>query len=304
MIFAPFAYKEQVDVVAVTPGVSQDQDVLNWSTATGVNNTSVLTALTTFVQTLKTGSINGNMWDKMILIYPFVTDSTDSATIKTHFKYNLKNTGSLFTASYFNNTSSGSQGGLRMNGSDAFVIPLSMSQFPSNYAFGMYTTNSAALGTDQDIGAENAGSPFDGNGLFVGREVTACGGTFEARWIPSRGCFPFRQDCGGTGTATVKGLAMVAASGSDGFAYRGNTGLVGGPTTGYSAGNRGTQFKPAIGALLKSNTTVANPSRKVYQFGFWAEYLASADYNILTGSVNQLQLDIDNIFSTTRNNRT
>lgn len=303
MNFAPFAYMNQPQVAAAAPVVSYDQDVQNWSTATGVTTPSVLSAMSTFVQTLRTGSVNGDIWAKMILVYPFITDSTDNATIKTHFKYNLKNTGSIYTASYFNNTSSGSYGGWRGNNSDTFIIPLSMSQFPDNYAFGMYTTSSAATGNDQDIGAENLNSPFDGNGLFVARATTACGGTFESRWIAATGCVPFRQDCGGTGTAAAKGLAMVAASGSNGFAYRGNTGLVGGPTAGYTAGNRGTQFKPAIGSLYRSNSSPTNLSRKVYQFGFWAEYLTGADYNILTGSVNQLQLDIDNIYSTTRNNR-
>ena len=63
-----------------------DTDVSAFLTATGISDSTIETALTTFVTTLKTESL----WDKMVAIYPFVTDKTDSVDIQGQFKYNLK----------------------------------------------------------------------------------------------------------------------------------------------------------------------------------------------------------------------
>jgi hypothetical protein len=63
-----------------------DTDVSAFLTATGISDSTIETALTTFVTTLKTESL----WDKMVAIYPLVTDKTDTVDIQGQFKYNLK----------------------------------------------------------------------------------------------------------------------------------------------------------------------------------------------------------------------
>lgn len=63
-----------------------DTDVSAFLTATGISDSTIETALDTFVTSLKSEGI----WDEIITIYPFVTDKTDSADIQAQFKYNLK----------------------------------------------------------------------------------------------------------------------------------------------------------------------------------------------------------------------
>ena len=69
-----------------TPIPDRDVDVQAFLDATGIADSDIITALETYVETLKTESL----WDKMVGLYPLVTDKTDTADIQGQFKYNLK----------------------------------------------------------------------------------------------------------------------------------------------------------------------------------------------------------------------
>lgn len=79
-------YPEPEEIAPTPPGPDIDVDVQAFLDATGISDSSIITALETFVNTLKTESL----WDKMVAIYPFVTDKTNPIDIQAQFKYNLK----------------------------------------------------------------------------------------------------------------------------------------------------------------------------------------------------------------------
>ena len=76
MIFAPFAYKQQVSVSAYDP------DAQAFFTAAGITDTTQKSAVNTLVVDLKSNSL----WNKMFILYPFVGGTSTTS------KYNLKNT--------------------------------------------------------------------------------------------------------------------------------------------------------------------------------------------------------------------
>ena len=68
------------------PPPNRDVDVQAFLDATGIADSDIISALETYVATLKTESL----WDKMIALYPLVTDKTEKRDIQDQFKYNLK----------------------------------------------------------------------------------------------------------------------------------------------------------------------------------------------------------------------
>jgi len=79
-------YPEPQPPAPTPPEPDIDVDVQTFLDATGISDSAITTALETFVTTLKTESL----WDKMVAIYPFVTDKTGAIDIQAQFKYNLK----------------------------------------------------------------------------------------------------------------------------------------------------------------------------------------------------------------------
>ena len=79
-------YPEPEPPSPTPPEPDIDVDVQAFLDATGISDSTITTALETFVTTLKTESL----WSKMVAIYPFVTDKTDVTEIQGQFKYNLK----------------------------------------------------------------------------------------------------------------------------------------------------------------------------------------------------------------------
>jgi hypothetical protein len=66
--------------------VTADSIVGDFYTAAGISDTGAKPALVDFVDSL----IRDNLWDKMIAVYPFITDARDTPGTQAQFKYNLK----------------------------------------------------------------------------------------------------------------------------------------------------------------------------------------------------------------------
>jgi len=66
--------------------VTADSIVGDFYTAAGISDTGAKPALVNFVDSL----IRDNLWDKMIAVYPFITDARDTPGTQAQFKYNLK----------------------------------------------------------------------------------------------------------------------------------------------------------------------------------------------------------------------
>jgi len=83
---APTTISKYPEPTPPEPIPDRDVDVQAFLDATGIADSDIITALETFVETLKTESL----WDKMVGLYPLITDKTDTADIQGQFKYNLK----------------------------------------------------------------------------------------------------------------------------------------------------------------------------------------------------------------------
>ena len=83
---APTTLSNYPEPTPPEPIPDRDVDVQAFLDATGIADNDIITALETYVETLKTESL----WDKMVGLYPLVTDKTDTADIQGQFKYNLK----------------------------------------------------------------------------------------------------------------------------------------------------------------------------------------------------------------------
>lgn len=292
MIFAPFAYRK----IESTAG-GYDAAVTAWSNSTGITNGSVLTAVNTFVTSLKTDSI----WNKMVCLYPLIADTDTSSTAKDQFKYNLKDV-TTYTATYLNNNGTGNKGGWSPAGSDTFVPGINAGDMPTNYMIGVYTTSSAALPDEIDAGCLNSGADTYIY-LVGGRDQTRCGGGyFEQLMRPSKNSAAYVNSCGVTGSFYAKGLISMGGNGTTGYGYREGdvqTGTAGS----YSATERGGAYKVGFGSFLLDTFTALSPTRKVYQLFYISEYLSQTDMTNLESAVNTLQSSIDSIYSTNRNNR-
>jgi len=132
---------------AFTKFSGNDQNVINFVNATGITNYDTISALDTFVTTLK----NDGIWSKLYSLYPFV-----GGTEQTN-KYNLINTGSYllaFTGSWgYNNN------GISSNGTDtfadtSFTPTASVADYTKNSSLSVYVrTNTTSSG--YDMGCED-----------------------------------------------------------------------------------------------------------------------------------------------------
>ena len=143
-LFTPFAF-----VKAAGPGpgpyVPTNAEVVAWVTATGITTDSLIEAVDDFVSGCKTDSI----WSKFDILYPLVTDSTDTATIKNQFKINLVDTGS-YGLTYTGSSTVGYDG-YTNGGSGAIVltgyVPSTQLASANSAHMAIYTT-SGNPGTD------------------------------------------------------------------------------------------------------------------------------------------------------------
>jgi hypothetical protein len=130
--------------------IGTDENVQNFVNATGITNPATISALDTFVTTLKSDGI----WTKLYALYPFVggAQNTNRVNLINTASYNLGFTGSW---AYSDN-------GVSSNGTDAwantFFFPSqSISDYARNSSLAVFTrTNSTSSG--YDMGAELNGT--------------------------------------------------------------------------------------------------------------------------------------------------
>lgn len=279
-MFTPFAFVKSA-AAPINPVASA------WATSTGITNTSVISAVSTFVDTLQSQAI----WTKMVAVYPMISDSNTSSTAKTHFTYNLVNP-SLYAATYLNNASVGGYGGLTNAGNDTFIT-ITPATIGNNYVAGFYT-NSDAAATDQiDLGAyDPAGG--DAGFLYCVAGRNKVGANAQIIMQASDASQPYNV----TGTGPFTGLFGVGGNSTTGYAYRRTSQL--GTAASYDNTKRGINQKIGIGSFLQENTTAISPTTKTYQFGFMSTFLDTTEFGNLATAVNTLQGSIDTIFGTSR----
>ena len=280
-MFTPFAFVK-------TAAAPLNPVATSWASAASITNTSVISAVSTFVDTLQSQAI----WSKMVAVYPMVSDSNTSATAKTQFTYNLVNP-ATHTATYLNNNSTGGYGGLTNAGGDTFIT-ITPATIGNDYVYGLYT-NSDAASTDQiDMGVyDSAGGDTGYSYLIAGRNKS--GANAQILMAASDGIFPYNATTSGPFT----GLFGVGGNSTTGYAYR-RTSLLGSGGGTYNNAQRGNNQKIGIGSLLQENTTALAPSTKTYQFGFMSTFLDTTEFGDLATAVNDLQGSIDTIFATSR----
>lgn len=258
-----------------------DSNVYNWAQATGYGNADGLRCLSNFVGELKTN----DLWNKMKYVYPFMTDSTTGATIRSQFSYNLVNPTSASVATYLNNNSSGSINGFKNIGSDTFVTPVrAETELPASYHICLYTTSSAVSNDVIDLGAYDGGSEFIY--MILGRNTNQTtfaingGNTITPTFGNSTGLFTMQ----GITTGTVSEVYVRKTRSSN---------------ASYNSNLRSNQ-KIGIGSFLQSNVVAINPTLKTYQFASFGDSFTQAEVNTLNDLVNDFQKNLDYVLGSRR----
>ena len=279
-MFTPFAFVKQASA-----GTAFNPIATSWASTAGIVNTSVISAVSTFVDTLQSQAI----WSKMVAVYPMISDSNTSSTAKTQFTYNLVNP-ALYAATYLNNNSTGGYGGLTNAGGDTFIT-ISPNTIGNNFVAGLYTNSDATVADTIDMGVyKPAGDEY----IIVSCGRNKVGANAQIIAAPDgNGNYIYNV----TGTGPFTGLFGIGGNSTTSYFYR-RTSLL---TTGtYNNATRGDDNKIASGALLQENTTAVAPTTKTYQFGFMSTFLDTTEFGNLATAVNDLQGAIDTIFATSR----
>ena len=256
-----------------------------WATTAGITNTSVISAVSRFVNRLQ----GYNLWSKMVAVYPMVSDSNTSATAKTQFTYNLVNP-ATHTATYLNNNSTGGYGGLTNASGDTFIT-ISPNTIGNNFVAGLYTNSDATVADTIDLGVyKPAGDEY----IIVSCGRNKSGANAQVIAAPDgNGNYIYNV----TGAGPFTGLFVIGGNSTTSYFYR-RTSLL--ATGTYNNATRGDNNKIGIGSLLQENTTAVSPTTKTYQFAFMSTFLDTTQFGNLADAVNILQGDIDTIFATSR----
>lgn len=282
-MFTPFAFVKTTSTVSYNPIASA------WASAAGIATPSVISAVSTFVDTLQAASI----WSKMVTIHPMITDSDVSSTAKTQFTKNLVNP-ATYTATYLNNSSVGAKGGLTNAGGDTFIMQVTPTNIGNNYVFGLYTNSDAASTDVIDMGVyDSAGGDTGYSYVIAGRNKS--GANAQILMAASDGIFPYNQTTSGPFT----GLFGVGGNSTTGYAYR-RTSLLGSGGGTYNPAQRGINQVIGLGSFFTDSTGAINPTTKTYQFCFTSTFLDTTEFGNLATAVNDLQGAIDGIFGTSR----
>ena len=275
-------------VPGVGPYVPTNAEVVAWAAATGITTDALIEAVDDFVSGCKTDGI----WSKFDVVYPFVTDSTDTATIKDQFKYNLVDTNS-YGLSYTGSSTVG-YGGYTNGGTGAMVgtgyNPSTDLGSTSDVHYALYT-NSGNPGTDViDLGG-GGGSTF--SYLICGRTTPANSNQCEVVIVQG-------QSCGTTGNSIFTGLFVGTYANPTIESY--NTrlwrrGSIVQNDTGTSGNIANTML--GIGCFYYGNSII-NPTSKTYQFFSAGDHLDSTDVANFTTRVDNLQTAVDAIYATSR----
>lgn len=270
-MFTPVSFYEQ----------PLDSNVYDWAQATGYKNADGLFCLSNFVSALKTNDI----WNKINYLYPFMTDSTTGATIRSQFSYNLVNPTSASVATYLNNNSSGSINGFKNIGSDTFVTPLrAETELSASFHIGIYT-NTPVVATDQiDLGA------YDGGGEYIymvlGRNSN------QMTYAVNSGNFISPANTNYSGSFFMQGKTTGTLS----EVYVRKTRY---SNSSYTSTTR-SNFKIGIGSFLQTSNTAVSPTTKTYQFASFGQWLEQYQINIYTDLVNDLQKNLDYVLGSRR----
>jgi len=281
--YTPFAFVKQA--AAVGPYVPQNAEVEDWVIATGIATDTLIEAVDDFV----TGCKDDGIWTKFKAVYPFVTDSTDTATIKDQFKYNLVDT-TTFTLSYTGSSTVG-YGGYTNGGAGSMIgtgfVPTTHLASVNSIHMSIYTT-SGNPGTDViDLG----GGVDDYSYIVCGRD--SGGNTNQALTAIVAGQF-----AGATGQTIFTGLFVGTYANPTiesyntrlwrrGSIVQNDTGT-GGPANGQMG----------IGTFYYGS--IINPTSKQYQFVSFGSHMDSTDVSNFTTRVDDLQTAVDAIYSTSR----
>lgn len=151
-------------------------EVINWVNATDMTNPRIWRAVDEFVSGCKIDAI----WSKFFAIYPLITDSTNTATIKNQFKYNLVNT-NLYTLAY-NGSSTVGYDGYTNGGTNSYINtnlnPLG-SSLGGDLHMSLYTPDIFANASQAHMGAFyryviGVGTFNEGYGLWTTGSTQAC----------------------------------------------------------------------------------------------------------------------------------
>jgi hypothetical protein len=284
-MFTPFAFVKSA--ASVGPYVPTNTEVINWATATGITTTSLIQAVDDFVSGCKTD----NIWTKFDILYPLVTDSTNSSTIKDQFKINLVNTSS-FTLTYTGSSTVG-YGGYTNGGSGAMVgtgfVPSTNLSSSNSAHMGIYTT-STNPGTDV-IDA--------GGGSGVNYSLIICGRTTNDNTNQCEVAMVSGQFCGTTGNSIFTGLFVGTYTNPTAESY--NTRLWRRGSIVQNDTGTGTiaDRQLSFGAWYYDNT-INNATSKQYQFFSFGDHMTSTDVSNFNTRVNTLQSAVDTIYGTSR----
>lgn len=282
-MFTPFAFVK-------TAAAAFNPIATSWASTAGITNTSVISAVSTFVNTLQSQAI----WSKMVAVYPMIADTDVSSTAKTQFTYNLVNP-ATYTATYLTNTCSGNTQGLSFAGGgqgDTFLT-ITPATIGNDYVYGFYTDSDAASTDQIDMGVyDSAGGDQGYSYIIAGRNKS--GANAQILLAASDAIFPYNA----TNSGPFTGLFGVGGNGTTGYAYRRTSQL--GTAASYNNAQRGNNWKVGLGSFLQENTTAINPTTKDYQFAFMSTFLDTTEFGNLATAVNDLQGAIDAIFLTSR----
>lgn len=278
-MFTPFAFVKQpfqINPIATA-----------WATSINFQNFNVIVGVSNLIDTLQLAGI----WNKMIAVYPMITDQFSSADRKTQFVKNLVNP-ATHTATYLNNASVGTLSGWQNAGSDTFIT-ITPATIGNNYVVGFYT-NSDAASTDQiDMGVYDPSAPDDGF-LYCVAGRNKVGANAQIIMQASEASQPYNV----TGTGPFTGLFGVGGNSTTGYAYRRTSQL--GTAASYDNAKRGNTKKIGLGSFLQDNGGAISPTTKTYQFAFMSTFLNSTEFSTLATAVNDLQGVVDSTYSTSR----
>ena len=138
-MFTPFAFVKSAAAAAPLNPIA-----VSWAATASISNTSVISAVSTFVNTLQTASI----WSKMVAVYPMISDSNTSATAKTQFTYNLVNP-ATYTATYLNGNGTGAKGGWTNASGDTFIMQVTPTNIQPGQTINLRVTQADPTGAGQ-----------------------------------------------------------------------------------------------------------------------------------------------------------
>jgi hypothetical protein len=143
-----------------------DPDAQAFITAAAITNPTQQAAINTFVVDLKGYSI----WTKIKALYPFVTDKTVEADIKSQMKFNLKDPRDLDAAFRltWNGGGTWTANGYKPNGINGYAdtkLKLQTNISATSHAFGIYSRTNNTTGTQIWGGFDGASNLFAQNNL-------------------------------------------------------------------------------------------------------------------------------------------